>query len=107
MISAAQIRGARAMLNISQTELAERANLSQNTVHRIEKGEDGNMSTIKAIEAVFEKAGFHFRSDYFEHGEMVLFVPMTAHAKSNVRQKANKQPSKKVKPVATKRKDKR
>jgi DNA-binding XRE family transcriptional regulator len=58
---AAQIRGARAVLNWSQTDLAARAGLTQHTVHRLEQGtSDIRRSTALAIENVLSEAGVQF-----------------------------------------------
>src|SRR5215211_4864716 len=60
---AAQVRGARAVLNWSQTELGARAGLTQRSIHRVEQGaSDIRRSTVLAIEHVFSEAGVRFES---------------------------------------------
>jgi predicted transcriptional regulator len=60
---AAQVRGARAVLNWSQTELGARAGLTQRSIHRLEQGaSDIRRSTVLAIEHVFSEAGVQFES---------------------------------------------
>ena len=59
--TAAQIRGARAILDWSQTELAERTGLTQRSIHRLEQGaSDVRRSTALAIAQVFVEAGIQF-----------------------------------------------
>lgn len=62
MITAPQIRAARAFLNWSQDELAKQANVSAPTIKRIEsKGPDSSsLSTIKAIKSALEAGGVTF-----------------------------------------------
>jgi DNA-binding XRE family transcriptional regulator len=64
MISAAQCRGARAILGWSVKELAKRANISPNTVVRFEN-EVGtsNATTQVMLKHVFEAAGVRFTDD--------------------------------------------
>ncbi len=63
MITAAQIRGARAMLGISAEQLAEAAQLGIATVRRAEKL-DGSMkltaANLSALRAALEAAGVVF-----------------------------------------------
>lgn len=63
MISA-QLRAARAMLSWSQSELAERAELSVETIKRLEsmKGtlDATKVSTLSAITSAFAQAGIEF-----------------------------------------------
>jgi transcriptional regulator with XRE-family HTH domain len=68
MLSAAQIRGARAMLQISQSEFAKRAGISKTNLNHIENGSDPRRSTLEAIQAAFEAAGVEF----FESGAVGL-----------------------------------
>lgn len=59
-----QIRAARALLNWSQTDLAERAGLSQTGIARIESGvNQPNTSTLEKIEQAFDGAGIEFIAD--------------------------------------------
>ena len=62
MIDAAQIRGARALLNISQTDLAEIADLHVATVRRIEAATSvrGTAETLLKMQKALEKAGIEF-----------------------------------------------
>ncbi len=62
MITAPQIRAARAFLNWSQGDLAEKSGVSAPTIKRIEsKGPDSSsLSTIKAIKAALEAEGITF-----------------------------------------------
>lgn len=65
MITAPQIRAARAFLNWSQDDLAKHAGMSVPTIKRIEsKGPDtSSLGTIKAIKAALEGAGITFGAD--------------------------------------------
>jgi predicted transcriptional regulator len=59
-----QIRGARAMLDITQSELARRAGMSKTALHSIERGKsDPKASTLRAIQRVLEAAGAEFDPD--------------------------------------------
>lgn len=61
MVSPAQIRGARAMLGLTQAELAARANLSINGLINIERGQvDPRVSTVGRIQSALEDAGADF-----------------------------------------------
>lgn len=61
MLTPEQIRGARAMLGITQAELAKRAGLSTTGLNNIEKGSaDPKASTLRAIQAALEEAGVQF-----------------------------------------------
>ena len=63
MISACQIRAARALLGISQPELAERAGVGVATIRRIEAAEDritGNARTLDRIQTALQDAGIQF-----------------------------------------------
>jgi DNA-binding XRE family transcriptional regulator len=61
MITPAQIRGARAMLGLTQKELAERAGLSATALVNIETGaSDPKASTIVAVQEALEAAGAEF-----------------------------------------------
>lgn len=56
-----QIRAARALLDWSQSDLAERAGLSQTGIARIENGTNHpNSQTLKKIEAAFDYADIEF-----------------------------------------------
>ena len=61
MISPQQIRGARAMLNLTQADLAERAGLSTTGLNSIERGlSDPRVSNLTAIQRALEAAGVEF-----------------------------------------------
>jgi transcriptional regulator with XRE-family HTH domain len=60
MISADQIRMARAALKWGVRDLAQRANLTPATVTRIEAGRASYASKIEAITKAFETAGIEF-----------------------------------------------
>ena len=63
MISSLQLRAARAMLNWSATELAERAGTSRNTIQRLEQSDGvpaSRTQTLMDIQRVFEAAGVEF-----------------------------------------------
>jgi predicted transcriptional regulator len=61
MISPEQIRGARAMLGLTQAELATKAGISTTGLNNIERGSaDPKASTLKAIRAALEDAGAQF-----------------------------------------------
>jgi predicted transcriptional regulator len=63
MISARQIRAARALLGWTQQQLADAAIVSFGAVTRLERGEvDPRMSTMTAIQAALSKAGVEFLS---------------------------------------------
>jgi DNA-binding XRE family transcriptional regulator len=68
MITAAQIRGARAMLDMCQAEVAGRARISIPTLKRLEAGDGplkGTYETVAASISVLEAAGI-----VFTNGEM-------------------------------------
>jgi predicted transcriptional regulator len=61
MITPAQIKAARAMLDWKQTDLAKAAGLSEMSVKNVEKGKkDSRMSTIQSIRSALECAGIIF-----------------------------------------------
>jgi len=71
MVTARQIRAARALLGWSQQELADRAIVSLNALARLETGKaDTRMSTLMAIRQALIKAGIEFLPAE-EHGEGV------------------------------------
>jgi transcriptional regulator with XRE-family HTH domain len=60
MITAAQMRAARALLGIDQRDLAERTGLSLPTIQRMEASEDvirGTVDSLVKLIAGLEKAG--------------------------------------------------
>jgi len=61
MITPQQIRGARAMLGLTQAELAKRADISTTGLNNIESGTgDPKASTLTAIKGALESAGVIF-----------------------------------------------
>ena len=60
MVIGAQVRMARAAVGWGVRELAERANITPNTVSRIENGGDALASTLDRIQAALEDAGVIF-----------------------------------------------
>jgi predicted transcriptional regulator len=61
MVTPRQIRAARALLDWSQQQLADKAIVSLNAVARLETGKaDARASTISAIEKALLKAGIEF-----------------------------------------------
>lgn len=72
MISARQIRAARAILGWSQQNLADKAILSLNAVKRLEAGQgDPRMSTVLAVKAALEGGGVEFLPAAGDKGEGV------------------------------------
>lgn len=63
MISARQIRAARALLGWSQQQLADKAIISLNALNRLERGEvDPRVSTLMAVHDALVNAGVEFLS---------------------------------------------
>jgi transcriptional regulator with XRE-family HTH domain len=61
MMDAPQIRAARAMLGLTQAELAKRAKISVTGLNNIESGQsDPRASTLEAIQSALELAGAEF-----------------------------------------------
>ncbi|THD70422.1 MAG: helix-turn-helix domain-containing protein [Bradyrhizobium sp.] len=61
MITARQIRAARALLGRSQQQLADKAIVSLNALVRLEKGSvDSRVSTVLAVQKALAKAGIEF-----------------------------------------------
>lgn len=61
MIKPNQIRGARAMLGLTQAALAKAAGISTTGLNNIERGlADPKVSTLQAIQAALEAAGIEF-----------------------------------------------
>ncbi|ATN34104.1 transcriptional regulator [Rhizobium sp. ACO-34A] len=64
MITPEQIRGARAMLGMTQADLAKAAGLSTTGLNNIERGTaDPKASTLRAVQAALEEAGILFLSE--------------------------------------------
>ncbi|WP_096700829.1 helix-turn-helix domain-containing protein [Magnetospirillum sp. 15-1] len=72
MISARQIRAARALLGWSQQDLADRAIISVNALRRLEGEQvDPRLSTIAAVKTALESAGIDFLPTSGTQGEGV------------------------------------
>lgn len=59
-MNAVQCKMARVATGLGIRELAELANVSPNTISRLERGEELRASTIDAIRAALEAAGVEF-----------------------------------------------
>jgi predicted transcriptional regulator len=74
MITACQIRAARALLGWSQQDLADKSVISVNAIRRLETGHvDPRLSTVTAVQKAFVKAGVVLLSNG-EMGEGVRFA---------------------------------
>lgn len=72
MITPEQIRGARAVLGMTQAELAKAAGISTTGLNNIERGSaDPKASTLRSIQAALELSGVVFLAE----GEMVAGGP--------------------------------
>ena len=63
MITSAQIRGARALLDWSRQVLSERSGVGISALMRLEASvgiPSGNIKTFEAVQKTFEKAGIEF-----------------------------------------------
>src|SRR4051812_15039365 len=60
MISATQLRMARAAIRWGVRELAAKASVTANTVTRIENGADAKQSTMERLQRALETAGVEF-----------------------------------------------
>jgi DNA-binding XRE family transcriptional regulator len=64
MITPEQIRGARAMLGLTQAELAKSAGISTTGLNNIERNSaDPKASTLRAIQTAFEERGIVFMNE--------------------------------------------
>jgi transcriptional regulator with XRE-family HTH domain len=66
MITAAQMRAARALLNIDQRQLADLSGLSLPTIQRMEGSEDtirGNVDSLMKLIGALEEAGIELIND--------------------------------------------
>lgn len=73
MIWPAQVRAARALLGLSQAQLAERAGVGLATVRRVEQSDDemrGTVRSIRKLQATLEELGVVFipRDDEYDYG---------------------------------------
>ena len=67
MISAAQLRAARALLGMDQRKLAELSGLSLPTIQRMEASEDvirGNVDSLMKLVAALDAAGIELIADH-------------------------------------------
>ena len=63
MITSAQIRGARALLDWSRQVLSERSGVGISALMRLEAADgipSGNIKTFEAVQKTFEQAGIEF-----------------------------------------------
>ena len=63
MITSAQIRGARALLDWSRQVLSERSGIGISALMRLEASDSipsGNIKTFEAVQKTFEQAGIEF-----------------------------------------------
>jgi predicted transcriptional regulator len=61
MLTPAHIRAARALLDITQGELAAMVGMSKTAINNIERGKaDPKASTLRAIESALAEAGIEF-----------------------------------------------
>ena len=66
MITASQVRAARALLGIDQRQLADLSGLSLPTIQRMEGSEDmirGNVDSLMKLTSALDSAGIEFISD--------------------------------------------
>lgn len=59
-MTAAQIRAARALIGMTQAELAAVSGVSLPTIKRIETGADAKVSTVAHLQSALEAAGIEF-----------------------------------------------
>lgn len=79
MVTARQIRAARALLGWSQQTLADEAIVALNAVTRLERSEvDPRVSTIVAVEKAIRKAGIEFIPADERKGEGVRIASVKA-----------------------------
>lgn len=63
MITSAQIRAARALLDWSRADLSTRSGIGTSALMRLESAEGipgGNIKTFEAVQSAFERAGIEF-----------------------------------------------
>lgn len=83
MITVEQIRAARAMLGLKQSELAKKSGLSLSTLNKIERGiqTDPQTSTIRAIRLALEAEGIKFTAQGC--GEMSVSLKLSRTSRPN------------------------
>ncbi len=75
MISSGQIRAARSLLNVRQSDLARASGVSLATLNNVERGVgDPRTSTLRAIEAALGSAGIELIDDGARHGVVLQSV---------------------------------
>lgn len=77
MLTAQQVRGARALLGWKQEELAKKAQIGLATIQRLERGSGplmAHVSTAVKIEACLKQAGIAFIESDSAAGEGVRFA---------------------------------
>ena len=77
MLTGSQIRAARALLNWSAADLADRISSARQTIQRLEQWEDvppSRTQTLMEIKRVFEEAGLEFIGTP-DNGPGVRFKP--------------------------------
>ena len=80
LMFAAKVRAARAVLGWKQSELGERAGLTQKSIHRIEQGTDDlRRSTVIIVEQVLKAEGVEFED--LPDGGFKVVVPKPVLAK--------------------------
>jgi transcriptional regulator with XRE-family HTH domain len=75
MVTSAQLRAARALLNWSVRDLAERAGVHRNTISRIETEETVGGHAISTLRQALEEAGVAFLDGDGELGPGVRLRP--------------------------------
>lgn len=74
MFNPAQLRAARALLDWTRADLAERSNVSLMTIQMFEQGaSDPRQSTLIALRSALSKAGVIFLEEADAHGPGVAF----------------------------------
>ncbi len=64
MITIGQIKAARAFLELTQAELAEKAGISLAALNKLERGiVEPHRATVQALQIALEKAGIEFTND--------------------------------------------
>ena len=93
VISATQVRMARAAVGLGVRELAALASLSPNTVARLERGEELKASTLATIRSALEAAGVDFTATNgwlgvrVESSSLEVFEPLAADPRSALRER--------------------
>ena len=78
MITSAQIRGARALLDWSRQVLSERSGIGISALMRLEASDgipSGNIKTFEAVQKTFEQAGIEFIGTPDDHPGVRLQNP--------------------------------